>query len=345
MSESSHCYTSPLGEWLSENEDLVDEAQKILVVEDDAVTRARLAFLLRKHGYQVDVADDGDAGWTRYQELHYSIVLTDWLMPGLTGPELCERIREYEGEAEPNAYTYVILITGKTEKSNITLGLEAGADDYVTKPFDSGELIARLRTGRRILDLQASMRRAQRKLEELASRDGLTGVLNRRALDERLVEAFSYFARRGAPLSLAMVDLDHFKQINDNYGHQAGDDVLQEAARRVNSVVREYDTVGRYGGEEFLVLLPDTPVEEATTIAERIRSILADSPISTRDGEQISATTSIGLATADPAFRGGMKDVIESADAALYRAKRSGRNRVEHGVGDGIVGAPRSAIG
>lgn len=319
----------------------MEEAQKILVVEDDAVTRARLAFLLRKNGYQVDVADDGDSGWLRFQEAHYPIVLTDWSMPGLSGPELCERIRSYQGEL----YTYVILITGKTEKSNIAQGLDAGADDYVTKPFDSGELIARLRTGWRILNLQASMRRAQRQLEELASRDGLTGVLNRRALEERLKKAFTYFLRRRAPLSLAMLDLDHFKRINDNYGHQAGDDVLREAARRVTSVVREYDTVGRYGGEEFLVLLPDTATEEATAIAERVRQSIAEAPMETRDGGMIHASVSVGLATAHAEFCGNVKDVIESADAALYRAKRGGRNRVEHGVGEGIAGAPQSATG
>lgn len=310
----------------------MDRAQKILVVEDDAVTRARLAFLLRKNSYEVDVAEDGDAGWQQFQNGYYPIVLTDWSMPGLSGPELCERIRNYEGEL----YTYLILITGKTEKSNIALGLEAGADDYVTKPFDSGELIARLRTGRRILDLQASMREAQRKLQELASRDGLTGVLNRRALEERIAEAFSYFLRRGSPLSIAMLDLDHFKTINDTYGHQAGDDVLREAARRVSSMVREYDAVGRYGGEEFMVLLPDTPLDEASVIAERIRAAIGEESINTRDGGAIDATVSVGLATAGSGFRGNVNEVIESADAALYRAKRSGRNRVEVGIGEGL---------
>lgn len=308
------------------------EAHKILVVEDDAVTRARLAFLLRKDAYQVDVAEDGDAGWSLFQEGYYSFVLTDWSMPGLSGPELCRRIRNYEGEL----YTYLILITGKTEKSNIALGLEAGADDYVTKPFDSGELLARLRTGRRILDLQASEREAKRKLQDLASRDGLTGVLNRRALEERLFEAFSYQQRRGTSLSIAMLDLDHFKHINDSFGHQAGDEVLRESARRVMAVIREYDSIGRYGGEEFMVILPDTSSEEAAQIAERIRSAIAERPISTLDGSSVPATLSIGLATAEPVFGGHLKQVVEAADAALYRAKRGGRNRVEHAVG----GAP-----
>lgn len=312
------------------------EGHKILIVEDDAVTRARLAFLLRKNAYQVELAEDGDEGWALFRDGYYPIVLTDWSMPGLSGPELCRRIRGYEGDL----YTYLILITGKSEKSNIALGLEAGADDYVTKPFDSGELIARLRTGRRILDLQASMREVQRQLHELASRDGLTGVLNRRALEERLTEAFHFFQRRGPQLSIAMLDLDHFKHINDTYGHQAGDDVLKEAARRVNDVVREYDAIGRYGGEEFMVLLPDTPSEEASLIAERIRSAIAHTAITTRDGGSIDVTVSVGVATIGHGFQGHLKDVIEAADAALYRAKRAGRNRVERAVGPGLMDAP-----
>ena len=311
----------------------MSEAHKILVVEDDAVTRARLAFLLRKNGYTVEIAEDGDDGWTKFQSGYYPIVLTDWSMPGLSGPQLCAKVRDYEGEL----YTYLILITGQTEKSKVTEGLEAGADDYVTKPFDSGELLARLRTGRRILDLQASMREAQRRLQELASRDGLTGVLNRRALEERVSEAYNYFVRRGTPLSLAMLDLDHFKRINDSHGHQAGDDVLKEAAARVSDAVREYDAVGRYGGEEFMVLLPDTPEVEAQVIAERIRSSIADRPIETRDGGTIAATVSIGVATVAPGFPGHIKDVIECADAALYEAKRGGRNRVEQGRGEGFA--------
>lgn len=317
----------------------MDDAQKILVVEDDTVTRARLAFLLRKNGYEVELAEDGDAGWKKFQEGYYPIVLTDWSMPGLSGPELCTQVRGYEGDL----YTYLILITGQTEKSKVTEGLEAGADDYVTKPFDSGELLARLRTGRRILELQASMREAHRQLQELASRDGLTGVLNRRALEERLSEAYNYFQRRGNPLSIAMLDLDHFKQINDNHGHQAGDDVLKEAAARVGAAVREYDSVGRYGGEEFMVVLADTPAEEAAVIAERIRASIAERSIDTRDGGSIRATVSVGVATVGAGFPGNIKDVIEGADAALYRAKRGGRNRVEFGAGEGFVAASSTA--
>lgn len=312
------------------------QAKKILIVEDDNATRLLLASMLRKNGYTVTQALDGDEGWKAFQEGYYPIVVTDWSMPGLSGPELCERIRGYEGEL----YTYVILLTSLTDKANIAQGLEAGADDYVTKPFDRGELIARLRTGHRILDLQASMREAHRKLQELASRDGLTGVLNRRALEERLVEAHTYHQRRGTPLSIAIFDLDHFKQINDTYGHQAGDDVLKASAARVVELTRDYDSVGRYGGEEFVVVLPDTPAEEAVGIAERIRGAVASSPVDTRERGQISVTVSVGVATAGQAFRGHVKDVIEAADAALYRAKRGGRNRVESGRGPGIDEGP-----
>lgn len=319
----------------------VDGAQKILVVEDDAVTRARLAFLLRKNGYQVEVTEDGEAGWAAFRAGHFPIVLTDWSMPGLSGPDLVRRIREYDQEL----YTYLILITGKSDKAHIATGLEAGADDYVTKPFDSGELLARLRTGWRILSLQERMREAQRKLHELASRDGLTGVLNRRALEERLAEAFHFFQRRGPPLSLLMLDLDHFKHINDTYGHQAGDDVLRDAAKRVGQLVREYDFVGRYGGEEFMVVLPDTPADEAAQIAERIRRAVADSPIATREGGDVHATVSVGVATLGDGFAGQLKDVVEAADGALYVAKREGRNRVQRGTGPGLVdrGGKKSA--
>ena len=319
--------TRAAAEWAERTKQVQGATPNILVVEDDNSTRAQLAHLLRKAGYQVEPAADGDHGWQLFRTGAYPIVLTDWSMPGLSGPDLCRRIRGEEGEA----YTYVILITGKSEKANIASGLEAGADDYVTKPFDSGELLARVRTGRRILDLQASMREAQRQLQELASRDGLTGVLNRRALEERLVEATKYVQRRGTALSVAMLDLDHFKQINDTYGHQVGDEVLCEAARRVEAHVREYDAVGRYGGEEFVVVLPDTPGAEALQVSERIRAAVAEEPIRCGDGAVVYVTMSIGVATASIPFDGHAKMLVEAADAALYRAKRQGRNRVESG--------------
>lgn len=305
----------------------------ILVAEDDAVTRRRLAFLLKKNGYTVDLAEDGETAWRLFQENPYPIVLTDWSMPGMDGPDLCKLIREFEHE---NEYTYLILITGKTEKSKVAEGLASGADDYVTKPFDSGELLARLRTGQRIISLQSSMREAHRQLQVQASRDGLTGVMNRRALEDRLREVFSYSQRRGASLSVALLDLDYFKAVNDTYGHQVGDDVLKAAASRVQSVIREYDAVGRYGGEEFLVMLPDTSVEEAKMVAERIRKAVEQAEVSSREQVSVAVTVSVGVATVSGEYREDAKSLVERADNALYQAKKEGRNRVVVSYRDGF---------
>lgn len=297
--------------------------EEVLVVEDDATTRARLAFLLKKNGFMVSLAEDGQEASELIEARHFSLVLTDWTMPRLDGLGLVERIRK----ANFPEYTYIILLTGLTNKANIAAGLEAGADDYITKPFDSGELLARLRVGMRILTMQKRMQDQQRKLEEIASRDGLTGVLNRRALEERLLEAFSYYQRRGPPLTVALLDMDHFKEVNDTYGHQAGDAVLKDTARRIQGVTRDYDSVGRYGGEEFLVVLPDTPVLSARSIAERIRLAVCERPVCFEELE-IPVTVSVGVTVVHRPYIGDVAEVISYADQCLYRAKNSGRNQV-----------------
>lgn len=298
-------------------------ADEVLVVDDDATTRARLSFLLKKNGFTVSLAEDGEQAWTRIQEHHFALVLTDWSMPGMDGLALTEHIRE----AKFPDYTYIILLTGVTEKSQIARGLEAGADDYITKPFDSSELLARLRVGTRILRMQERLLVQQRKLEEIASRDGLTGVLNRRALDERLAEVYSYYRRRGAPLTVALLDLDHFKKVNDTYGHQAGDAVLKTVAERIGGVIRDYDSIGRYGGEEFLVLLPDTPVASARSIAERIRAAVCVAPVHF-EGTDIPVTVSVGVAIVHQPYDGPVSEVVAVADQGLYRAKDQGRDQV-----------------
>ena len=296
---------------------------EILVVDDDATTRARLAFLLRRNGFKVELAEDGERAWAILDRHHFPLILTDWAMPRVDGLSLCSRIRA----AHFSEYTYIILLTGHTEKSEVARGLEAGADDYITKPFDSGELLARLQVGTRILTMQAQMKSQQRQLEELASLDGLTGVLNRRALEDRLHEAHAQARRRFNPLSVALLDLDRFKQINDTHGHQAGDRVLQEIAARVKDVTREYDSVGRYGGEEFMVILTDASSDAAQVAAERIRRKVADAPVEF-DGRWIPVTTSIGLATSLEPDEGQVQALIALADAGLYEAKRKGRNRI-----------------
>ncbi len=315
---------------------MVNEPQRVLVVEDDRATRAQLSFLLRKESYIVHAAKDGDEGWRMYREMSPPLVLTDWSMPGLSGPELCKRIRREPSEL----YTYIVMLTGRGEAANIEHGLEAGADDYVKKPFDIRELLARLRTGTRFIALQQQNLEVMRQLREQSRRDGLTGALNRRAIDERLNEALQFVRRRTRELSVALFDLDHFKQVNDSFGHQAGDEVLRESVRRVSDVIREYDAVGRYGGEEFLMVLPDCPAEEAAAIAERVRAAIAAEPVVTPEGLTVHATASVGLASAEPGYRGRVEDLVEAADAALYRAKRGGRNRVEYARGPGFVVSP-----
>lgn len=295
----------------------------VLVVEDDATTRARLAFLLRRNGLEVELAENGKRAWSLLEQRHFALVLTDWGMPEMDGLTLCRCIRK----ANFPDYTYIILLTGHTDKSEVTRGLEVGADDYITKPFHSGELMARLRVGLRILSMQARMQRQQRQLQELASLDGLTGVLNRRALEGRLSEAHAHAARRRNPLSVAMLDIDHFKSVNDTYGHQTGDRVLQEFARRVREVTRDYDAIGRYGGEEFLVILYEAGLEDARLAAERIRGRIADVPFEV-DGQRIPVTTSVGVATCELPGEQQPPDLVACADAELYAAKRSGRNRV-----------------
>ncbi len=301
-----------------ENADL-----RVLFVDDDATTRARVGFLLRRNGYDVELANDGERAWQMLKGQHFSLIVTDWAMPNVDGLTLCRRIRA----AQFPDYTYIILLTGHSEKTEVTRGLEAGADDYVTKPFDSGELLARVRVGQRILRMQARMQEQQRQLEEQASLDGLTGVLNRRALEHRLQEACSWARRRFMPLSVALLDLDRFKAVNDTYGHQAGDRVLQDIAGRVKAEIRDYDSVGRYGGEEFLLVFGDMSSDAAASASERIRGIIEAEPVAF-DGIYIPVTTSIGVATDPVPGASRLKELVAVADGALYEAKRTGRNRV-----------------
>jgi two-component system, cell cycle response regulator len=300
-----------------------DNTRTVLVADDDAVTRARLSHLLQRNGYKVVIAEDGLAALALLETNHFPMVITDWSMPGLDGPQLCARIRALKSPL----YTYVIMLTGKTEKKEVAVGLEAGADDFVTKPFDSGELLARLRVGRRLNEMQARMLETEKQLREVAERDGLTGVLNRRALDQRAHGAFSYFLRGGPSMSLAILDIDHFKSVNDRFGHQAGDAVLREIARRIADNLRGYDTVGRYGGEEFMLIYPDTPVDRGRAAAERIRQVITASPVEIGE-TSLKVTVSIGVVTIQAPFRGPLAKAIEMADEALYIGKKLGRDRV-----------------
>jgi len=297
----------------------------VLIADDETVSRRMLARMLKTNGYEVVAASDGDEAWRILERQDAPrLAILDWEMPGMTGPELCRKLREQNREP----YTYVLLLTARTDKQDVVEGMDAGADDYVTKPFEARELQVRLRAGRRILDLQADLVKAREALREQATHDPLTGLWNRYALLDALEREHSRAVREGTPLAVIMVDLDHFKRVNDTYGHQAGDAVLREAAGRMQAGVRSYDLVGRYGGEEFLIVLPGTSGANAVQLAERLRAAVAQEPVG-HDLLRIRVTASFGVSTSGPALIADPRTLIRLADEALYRAKAQGRNRVE----------------
>jgi diguanylate cyclase (GGDEF)-like protein len=293
---------------------------KILIADDSIVSRHLLEATLRKWGYEVLVATDGAEAWEILQrENAPPVAILDWVMPELTGPEVCRKVRWQQGQ-EP--YTYILLLTSKNQKEDLIEGMDAGADDYLTKPFDQHELQVRLRSGTRIVHLQEELRRQ-------ATRDPLTGALNRSKTFEALERELSRGRREFSSVSVVMLDLDHFKKVNDTHGHLAGDQVLREASRRLRGSVRTYDFVGRYGGEEFLVVLPNCGLGDACNQANRLRAILADTPVTLPDGCILEVTASFGVAASN--LNGDLESpeaLIRQADEALYEAKRQGRNRV-----------------
>ncbi len=295
---------------------------RILVAEDDFTSRSILVAILKKWGYELIVTEDGLAAWEALRQPDAPrLVLLDWDMPGQDGLEVCRRIRSQETPNPP----YVILLTGRGEKGDLVRGLETGANDYVAKPYDSAELRARIRVGERMLEMQDKLLEARDAMAHLAMHDPLTGVLNRRAILERLAQEISKAERDGTPLSVGMFDLDHFKKVNDTFGHQTGDDVLVAFAGRVQAGLRDYDCLGRYGGEEFLVIATGSEGRTGESLYERLRAAVAGAAIPTKTGE-VSLTVSVGVASGT----GGstVDDLLGAADAALYEAKAAGRNRV-----------------
>jgi two-component system cell cycle response regulator len=298
---------------------------KILLAEDDFTSRTMLTAILKKWGYDTLACEDGTAAWEALQQPDAPrLVLLDWNMPGLEGLDICRRLRK----KETNDPSYVILLTGRGEKGDIVRGLEAGANDYIAKPYNNAELQARIGVGRRMLDLQASLLETQSALAFQATHDALTGIFNRRAIMDRLNQELSRALRQGNTLSVGMCDIDHFKEINDRFGHQAGDDVLVAFARCLQAGLREYDCVGRYGGEEFLVIATGLPGQSDEGLYERLREQVAAAVIQTKAAGTVSITVSIG--TAAGTGQSTVDRLIAAADAALYEAKAAGRNRVVH---------------
>jgi diguanylate cyclase (GGDEF)-like protein len=311
------------------------DAPTVLIVEDSATVREMLRLVLEDAGFPVLVASDGEKAWQLAQRPEISLVITDWTMPGLDGLELCRRIRRLDD----HAYTYIILLTIRAENCDRLEGLRAGADDFLPKPVDRHELIARVEIARRILAMQstvlersaqaerraAELRQQNDLLAELAWTDGLTGLCNRRRFHDALEAALSLAARGGMPLSVAMLDVDHFKQYNDAHGHQAGDEILRQLADILRLNVRTHDIVARHGGEEFSILLPETDASAAHALAERLRAAIDDHPWPHRP-----VTASLGVATVESVLNREPDLLLEQADRALYHSKRTGRNRVSH---------------
>ena len=299
---------------------------KVLIADDDITSRVLLENLTRKWGLEPVVVEDGKAAWDILQQDDAPrLLLLDWEMPHLTGLALCQRIRR---SADTNP-AYIILLTSRNETVDIVTGLEMGANDYVVKPFSPVELQARVQVGKRMLGLQNELNQAQQELAFQASHDVLTGLLNRRAIMEGLDKELARTSRQHQPFCVAMCDIDFFKAINDNYGHLAGDIVLKEVSQLISAEMRQYDSVGRYGGEEFLLLL-NASSEDAYSLLERIRLSIESTVFNYQD-HALKVSISSGLA--DFQLLGHEQEnasqlLIDSADKALYKAKESGRNKV-----------------
>ena len=295
---------------------------KVLIADDDVTSRVVLGGVLKKFGHEVVATEDGNQAWEALQRPDAPrLAILDWMMPGLGGLEVCRLVRSLPTDQPP----YIIILTSKGEKQNIVDGLEAGADDYLAKPFDAGELRARVDVGARLVELQARLSEARLALAHEAMHDPLTGALNRRAFAEVLTRELSDEHRHAHGLAVGICDIDKFKLINDTHGHPVGDEVLCELVRLMEGNLRGHDVLGRHGGDEFVILTMHASEEGAAGTFERIRAVVAGSPIQTSIGA-VSITISIGARV----WREGETQVqlLAAADTALYQAKAAGRNRV-----------------
>ncbi len=299
---------------------------RILIADDSVVSRHLLDATLRRWGYEVVIACDGNEAWRILQaEDAPKIAILDWMMPGLTGPEVCSRVRA--NLKDKDLYTYILLLSSKSQREDLIEGMESGADDYLTKPFDQHELQVRLRPGLRIIQLQHELIAAREDLREQATKDFLTSVWNRSSILDILNRELQRGVREGRPVGLVIADLDHFKSVNDTYGHFAGDAVLREFVRRIAGSIRPYDAIGRYGGEEFLMVLPGCDAAATVRQAERMRAALANEPMFFNEESKL-ITCSFGATSWVQGMDPAEEALIRVADDALYRAKRQGRNRV-----------------
>ncbi len=295
-----------------------DESAHLLVVEDDEMSRDMLSRRLRRRGYTVDTAESGRVALERIEAEDYDLVLLDWMMPEMTGIEVLDRIRE----THPAAALPVIMVTARVESDDVVDALDRGANDYVTKPVDLRVALARIRT-------QISLKRSEERLREVALRDALTGLFNRHHFEHELEAQADSAKRYGHPLSLCIWDLDRYKQVNDDHGHQAGDKVLMRVGDLMRQELRRADVAARYGGDEFVMIFPHTDLEGAITLIERVRERLKGLAFIGPRGS-FSVTGSFGVAEFTPGMRPA--DLVAAADRALYGAKSAGRDRVHSEV-------------
>lgn len=297
---------------------------KLLIADDDLTSRAMLQAITSKCGFDPVLVEDGLQAWDIMStEDSPRLVLLDWEMPELDGLAVCRHIRQNEDNDPP----YIILLTGRSDTRDIVSGLDAGANDYISKPFDQAELQARLRVGNRMLDLQSALQEADTQLRFQATHDALTGLLNRGAVMEKLENDLSRPQQERSSLCIGLCDIDHFKNINDTHGHLAGDEVLREISRRFNQMLKPCDYIGRYGGEEFLFVIKVAD-DNCTEPFEQIREIVAAEPFHF-ESWSIPVTISIGITQFTPTAKSfDVINLLNQADKALYEAKNNGRNRI-----------------
>lgn len=304
----------------------VGRGRRVLVIEDSASQALRLSLLLQNHGYEPVTAQNGREALELLAGGGISIAVTDWIMPEMDGPTFCRTVRA----SVRQSYLYIILVTAGHDATAVVSGLEAGADDFMFKPIDAAVLIARLATASRILDLERTLVARTREIEKLAVTDALTGAYNRRYLTERLEEERRRCARYGRSLSIVMGDVDHFKAVNDEHGHHAGDAVLRAVAGVLAAGTRQgVDWVARYGGEEFVAVMPETECFGAAIAAERLRRVVADTEVAV-GGSRLRVTISFGVASMSAeaaAAPASAEELLRLADTRLYAAKRNGRNQ------------------
>ena len=301
-----------------------DGEMKILVVDDDPLARRLAEAAVARFGHQATAAQDGEAAWRRYHQDAPDVLITDLVMPRVDGLELCRRVR-----ADAHAgYTYIILVTALSDRRDVLRGMEAGADDYLIKPVDLFDLQMRLIAAQRVTALHAELARHRAQLAHLAHHDPLTGLGNRRSLEQDLEVLYARSRRYGRGFALAMCDLDRFKAYNDTHGHQAGDQALRAVAAAIVGELRGSDSIYRYGGEEFLLVLPEQTLDGARIAVERVRSVVERLAIKQTAGGGGVLTLSAGIAAYAPGDPTTAEDLLRQADAALYRAKSAGRNRI-----------------